>query len=73
MKQTTILEPLDESSDTKQLNDILSKIQKELEEVKDNDTFEEFLSLVGVDEQKYLEAIRSSLKSPNCFLTRSVH
>ena len=72
MKQTTILEPLDESSDMKQLNDIFGKIQKQLDEVKDNLTYEEFLSLVGVDEQKYLEAVRSSLKSPKVFLKRSV-
>lgn len=73
MKNTTILEPLNDVDKKKQFKALFEKIQKQLDDVKNTDlSYEEFLCIVGVDEDEYVKAIQSSLNCPKVFLKRHV-
>ena len=65
MRSTQILQPLENVSeaDVKTLTDLWKKIKKELNDLKEglDITFDQLMENLGVSEERYILAIRSSL------------
>ena len=74
MRSTQILHPLENVSeaDVKILKDLWKDIKKELNDLKEgvDITFDQLMENLGVSEERYILAIRSSLNSPTVFLKR---
>ena len=74
MRSTRILHPLESvsESDVKILKDLWKDIKKELNDLKEgvDITFDQLMENLGVSEERYILAIRSSLNSPTVFLKR---
>ena len=74
MRSTRILHPLESvsESDVKILKDLWKDIKKKLNDLKEgvDITFDQHLENLGVSEERYILAIRSSLNSPTVFLKR---
>ena len=74
MRSTQILHPLENVSegDVKVLKDLSKQIKKELNDLKEGPdiTFDQLLETFGVSEEKYIQAIRTSLNCPTVFLKR---
>ena len=74
MKSTQILQPLEDVSDgdAKILKDLWKHIKKELNDLKEGPdiTFEQLLENLGVSEENYILAIRSSLNCPTVFFKK---
>ena len=71
MRSTRILHPLESvsESDVKILKDLWKDIKKELNDLKEgvDITFDQLMENLGVSEERYILAIRSSLNSPTVF------
>ena len=71
MRSTQILQPLENVSeaDVKTLKDLSKQIKKELNDLKEglDITFDQLMENLGVSEERYILAIRSSLNSPTVF------
>ena len=77
MPYTRILEPFDELEqskleDKKVYQELYSRIINKVDEMKMGEelTFEEFLKILDMTENQYVQAIRSSLKTAKIFLKR---
>lgn len=75
MKKTTILEPLPctysekKRKDLKMVFETIQKVKEKEESLKM--TFEEFLKSMSISYDKYILAVRSSLKKPQISLKRN--
>ena len=75
MPETTILEPYEgEENERIRLENVFTRIKKELDDMKDglDIKFEEFLKTIDCSFEDYIDAVRTSIKGPKIFLRRNL-
>ena len=69
MRETVILEPFS-GEDSTAYEEYYKTIQKILRNLDEDITFDEFLTKIGLDEEDYMKAVQTSIKSEKVFLKR---
>ena len=69
MRETVILQPFS-GEDSTTYEEYYKTIQKMLRDLDEDITFDEFLTKVGLNEEDYMKAVQTSIKSEKIFLKR---
>ena len=76
MRKTKILLPLGPDDDKKKTRELMKEIQIKTEQIartNEDCSFDEYLEMLNVDEDSYIQAVRSKLKKPTVCLRRNVN